>query len=225
MGTEAAAPFALPRTVDLALLAGSKRRTLVKAESVFTVGSEPLAMFRVISGAVQVSSIGIAGRELFLTTLVPGDWFGEVPVLDGLPRAYHARALSNTEIAIVVGGVFWTVTEAEPAVLLAVTRLVCKRFRMAMNWLDSSILMPLPARLAKQVLSLLPESDKPSSPQVLSLRQDLLAGHLGVSRQSINRQLKIWEKQGWITVGYRCISVHDAEALRNVLEQKPPAKH
>lgn len=51
----------------------------------------------------------------------------------------------------------------------------------------------------------------------LRLPQELLAGMLATSRQSINKELKIWEARGWIAVKYNTIVLSQPEALRKLL--------
>jgi CRP/FNR family cyclic AMP-dependent transcriptional regulator len=204
--------FHLPPEVDAILLKASRDRTLVKSEAVFPQGSEPLGMFRVLRGTLGVHSQGASGRQLFLTQLVSGDWFGEVPLLDGLPRAYDVRAASQATIAVLPASAFWQIIEARPDVLLAITRLVCGRFRMALDWAGSAFLDPLPVRLANRLASLIKRSDVGGG-YCLKLSQEKIAQQLGVSRQSINRQLKIWETQGLLVIRYSAITILDLQKL------------
>lgn len=208
------APFSLPPEVDAILLEASRFRTLVKSEAVFPQGSEPLGMFRVIQGSLRVHSLGFSGRQLSLTELVPGDWFGEVPLLDGLPRTYDVRTVSQANIAVLSANAFWQIIETRPDVLLAITRLVCSRFRMALDWAGSSLLSPLPVRLANRLVSLLERSGIKEE-LCLKVSQENIAQQLGVSRQSVNRQLKIWEAEGLLTVRYSAVTVLNLQKLKD----------
>ena len=206
--------FHLPPEVDAILLKASRVRTLVKSEALFPQGSEPLGMFRVLRGTLGVHSQGASGRQLFLTQLVSGDWFGEVPLLDGLPRAYDVRAASQATIAVLPASAFWQIIEARPDVLLAITRLVCGRFRMVLDWAGSSILTPLPVRLANRLVSMISRPGIESE-LCLKLSQEDIAQQLGVSRQSVNRQLKFWEGEGLLAVGYGAVTILDLLKLKD----------
>lgn len=205
--------FPLPPEVDAILLKASRVRTLVKSEAVFPQGSEPLGMFRVLDGTLGVHSLGASGRQLFLTPLTSGDWFGEVPLLDGLPRTYDVRAASQATIAVLPASAFWQIIETRPDVLLAITRLVCGRFRMALDWAGSAILNPLPVRLANRLASLIKRSGVDDG-LCLKVSQEKIAQQLGVSRQSVNRQLKIWETEGLLVVRYSAVTILDLQKLR-----------
>jgi len=200
------------------LLEASRVRTLVKSEAVFAQGSEPLGMFRVLQGTLRVNSLGASGRQLFLTQLTSGDWFGEVPLLDGLPRTYDVRAASRADIAVLPVNAFWQIIESRPDVLLAITRLVCGRFRMVLDWAGSSILTPLPVRLANRLVSLIDRSGNESA-LCLKISQEDIAQQLGVSRQSVNRQLKIWEAEGLLAVRYSAVAILDLQKLREAAQE------
>lgn len=206
--------FSLPPEADAILLEASRTRTLVKSEAVFPQGSEPLGMFRVIQGTLRVNSLGTNGRQLFLTQLASGDWFGEVPLLDGLPRTYDVRAVSQATVAVLPASAFWQIIESRPDVLLDITRLVCSRFRMALDLAGSAMLNPLPVRLANRLASLINRSGVEET-LCLKISQENIAQQLGVSRQSVNRQLKIWEAEGLLVVRYSSVTIFDLQKLRD----------
>lgn len=211
-------PWSLPTEVDARLLQGARVKRLVKSEAVFPQGSEPLGMFRVIRGTLRVNSQSASGRQLFLTSLGVGDWFGEVPLLDGLPRTYDVRASSSVEVAVLPANAFWQIIEERPDVLLAITRLVCSRYRMALDWAASAILTPLPVRLAMRLAAMIHRSGSQQAP-ILKVSQESLAQQLGVSRQSVNRQLKRWESEGLLTLQYRAIVIVDLQRLENATRE------
>lgn len=203
----------LPDHVAELLLQASQRRKLSRGESLFAYGSAPDAMFGMVTGAVRTSITSASGREFVLGLLQAGHWFGEVSLLDGLPRVYAAHAVGDCEVAVLPAAAFWPLAEKHPEVHLALTRLVCHRLRLALAWIDDTVLMPLPARLARRITALLQGGGASGEQGVVSLSQEDLAAQLGVSRQSINRQLKLWEKQGLLRVDYGRIAVFDRAAL------------
>lgn len=206
--------FSLPREVDDLFLSFSRRRKLVDGEAVFPLGSAPLGMFRVLNGSFQVTKPSISGRHLYLATLTPADWFGEVALLDGLPRHYDVRAMSAAEIAFLPEHAFRKVIEERPDILLSVARLVCSRFRMAVERVESTALTPLPCRLASLLINLLNEPLAADSSAGLRVSQESIAKRLGVSRQAVNRQLKIWEKDGFLKVQYGLVTLENIPALQ-----------
>lgn len=213
----------LPEDVQQRLLAVAHRRTLARGESLFHKGSSPDALFGVVSGSLRVSVVASGGREAVIAMLEPGHWFGEVSLLVGRERVYDTFAVEVTEMAVVAAADFHRLIADHPDVHMAFTRLVCLRLRQALAWIDDVILMPLPVRLAHRLLTLDARAAAPADGSsnsssggggtLLGVSQEDLSFMLGVSRQSVNRQLKLWEEDGTLRVRYRSIELLDREQL------------
>ncbi|WP_436312019.1 Crp/Fnr family transcriptional regulator [Variovorax sp. LjRoot84] len=201
----------LPEDIQQTLLAVAHRRTLARGGSLFHKGSSPDALFGVVSGSLRVSVVASGGREAVISMLEPGHWFGEVSLLVGRERVYDTCAVDATEMAVVAASDFHHLIATRPDVHMAFTRLVCLRLRQALAWIDDAILMPLPVRLAHRLLTL----DARAGSTLLAVSQEDLAFMLGVSRQSVNRQLKLWEEDGTLRVGYRSIELLDRARLEH----------
>lgn len=202
--------------VQQRLLAVAHRRTLVRGESLFHKGSSPDALFGVVSGSLRVSVVAPGGREAVIAMLEPGHWFGEVSLLVGRERVYDTCAVDTTEMAVVAAADFHRLVADHPDVHMAFTRLVCLRLRQALAWIDDVILMPLPVRLAHRLLTLDARAVAPAQDgggTLLGVSQEDLSFMLGVSRQSVNRQLKLWEEDGTLRVRYRSIELLDRAQL------------
>jgi CRP/FNR family cyclic AMP-dependent transcriptional regulator len=200
----------LPQGVQDCLLDVAHRRTLAPGDSLFLKGSAPDALFGVVRGALRVSVVAANGREAVIAMLEAGHWFGEVSLLVGQERVYDSYAVEPTDMAVVSAHDFHHLIATRPEVHMAFTKLVCQRLRQALVWIDDAILMPLPVRLAHRLLTLEATAGQASA---LGVSQEDLAFMLGVSRQSVNRQLKIWEEQGALRVDYRRIVLLDRALL------------
>jgi len=84
---------------------------------------------------------------------------------------------------------------------------------MALDCAGSAILHPLPVRLANRLASLIKFLGVEDG-LCLKLSQEKIAQQLGVSRQSVNRQLKIWEAEGLLVVRYSAVTILDLQKLR-----------
>ncbi len=197
------------------------RRTLAPGDSLFLKGSAPDALFGVVRGALRVSVVAANGREAVIAMLEAGHWFGEVSLLVGQERVYDTYAVESTDMAVVAAGDFHHLIAIRPEVHMAFTKLVCQRLRQALVWIDDAILMPLPVRLAHRLLTLDTRADGVNAGQAsaLGVSQEDLAFMLGVSRQSVNRQLKFWEEQGVLRVDYRRIVLLDRALLERQVAQ------
>ena len=161
----------------------------------------------------------------------PGQWFGEVSLFTGAPHPYDTRAVELTDVLVVSAAAFHRLVAERPAYLMELTRLVSMRCRLALDWIDETILLPLPMRLARRLIAAKEtygQSGQPGQPGqpghrghpagAVSLRisQEDLSHMLGVSRQSVNRQLKEWESREILRLRYGTVTVLDHDALHQL---------
>ncbi|WP_010461524.1 Crp/Fnr family transcriptional regulator [Acidovorax radicis] len=215
---DAANRLRLPDDVQLQLLQVAHHKQLQRGDSLFLKGSAPDALFGVVSGSLRVSVVAPGGREAVIAVLEPGHWFGEVSLFVGRERVYDTCAVDAAEIAVVYADDFHHLVNTQPQVHMAFTRLVCMRLRQALAWIDDAILQPLPVRLAHRLLTLDARPEASDGATTLAVSQEDLAFMLGVSRQSVNRQLKLWEDEGILRVGYRVVEVMDRGKLEGCVQ-------
>jgi CRP/FNR family transcriptional regulator, cyclic AMP receptor protein len=202
-----------------ALLASAKRVTLEKNESLFRQGEQPKALYYLDRGLVRLSVTASNGKEAALAVLESGQWFGEASLFTETPHDYNAYALVSSELASVPTADFQRIVNQQPAFILEFTRLICSRYKWALQWIDSAILLPFPVRLAQRLLSahqLLPETTSDDT-NMLRISQEDLGHMLGISRQSINKQLKKWEADNILKLSYGRITILDLQALERII--------
>lgn len=178
-------------------------------------GSEPDAMYYVRSGTVEVHVVSFVGTQFLATLFGSGEWFGEVPILDGSGRVYRASAVTPAEVVEVGRDAVLSLIRDEPEVLLALTRLVCRRYRLALSWIEDASLNDLPIRLAKRLILAMTDSES-----LIKLSQESIASFLGVSRQTVNRQLRQWEQAGLVKLKYRSVEIVDVAALERIVASR-----
>src|SRR5436190_23921530 len=84
---------------DIASLAKlTSRRACPKDTVVFFENEEGDTFFVIVEGRIKVTILGDDGREVILTVLGPGDFFGEMALLDNEPRSATAIAIEQTEL-------------------------------------------------------------------------------------------------------------------------------
>ncbi len=188
-------------------------------------GDPPEDWIACARGAVRVSSTSLSGKQITLTYVEPGIWFGDVAIFDGDQRTHDAYAHGDTTILCVARADFHKILAQHTELYEAMLRLQARRIRQLFGLVEDLNTLPLRARLAKQLLHLLERFGAPyaepqaSRPLGLSLTQDELAGLLGGSRQRVNVELKWLEQQGLISVRPRGVEVHDAAGLQTLVDQ------
>lgn len=214
------APDQLSPALDGLLRAQARRQQLARGQALYARGAPPAALYCVESGAVQLSTSARSGREAVLGVVQPGRWFGELTLFIQAPRVHDARALVDSVLLVVPAAAFHAVVDHRPEHLLEFVRLVCHRYKWAIERIDAGILQPLPARLAQLLLM----GDAPPVPGAAGdaaerqQSQESLAQMLGSSRQSVNRLLKQWEALGLLRLAYGRIRLLDPQALQRLAQ-------
>lgn len=157
----------------------------------------------VAKGAVRVSSVSLAGKQVSLTYVEPGAWFGDIALFDGLPRTHDADAHGPTTLLIVRKPDFKHLLTQHVELYDALLRLNCRRLRLMFNLIEDLNTRPLGARLARQLLLLARAHGIHQGEAIrigLHLAQEDLAQLLGASRQRVNQELKELEREGALRV-------------------------
>lgn len=114
-----------------AIEAAARERHIESDELIFAEGDEADGLYVIGSGAVRVFRFDDAGTDVELTTLGPGDLFGEMALLEGGTRSASIRAVEPTQLVIIGRDAFLSVVSERPAVALrflaALSRLVRER--------------------------------------------------------------------------------------------------
>ena len=151
----------------------------------------------------------------------PGDTFGEIAVMDGLPRTAGATALDETTLIFIKRTDFLALLEREPQLAIDLLKLLCTRLRWTSELVEESAFLSGPARLAKRLLILASLHGRPTEPNRMELRisQAELAHFLGISRQIVNHHLREWQKNGWVDLGRERITIANPGALREFVNE------
>jgi len=157
----------------------------------------------VAQGAVRVSSVSLAGKQVTLTYVEPGTWFGDIALFDGMPRTHDAHAHGATTLLAVRKADFKALLSLHVELYEALLRLNCRRLRLLFDTVEDLNTRPLAARLAKQILLLARSYGVAEGDQIrigLQLAQEDIAQLLGASRQRVNQELKGFEREGAVRI-------------------------
>ncbi|MCA6111874.1 Crp/Fnr family transcriptional regulator [Bradyrhizobium cenepequi] len=180
-------------------------------EVLFQKGDAGDALFAVRRGQIRIETGASDGSRLTLNFMGPGDLFAEVAVLDGQDRAANATAGEASELFVLRREDFLSFLEREPKVAVKLIELLCHRIRWMSERMEESVLQPLPVRLAKRLCAL--ASDYGSE---VHISQEQLGIHVGAARESVNRQLQLWRKDGIVDLQRGRILLHNMNKLSAV---------
>jgi len=157
----------------------------------------------VAKGAVRVSSVSLSGKQITLTYVEPGVWFGDISLFDGLPRTHDANAHGATTLLVVRKPDFKELLAQHIELYDALLRLNCRRLRLMFDVVEDLNTKPLASRLAKQILLLARSYGIEDGEEIrigLQLAQEDLAQMLGASRQRVNQELKGFERNAAVRI-------------------------
>lgn len=187
-------------------------------------GDPPTDWCACARGAVRVSSTSISGKQITLTYIEPGIWFGDVAIFDGDRRTHDAYAHGDTVLLCVSRGDFQKILASHIELYEALMRLQARRIRQLFGLVEDLNTLPLRARLAKQLLHLARSygvpclSDGDEVRIGLQLAQEELAQLLGASRQRVNQELKAMEREDIIRIEPGGLVVRSRPALIRIAE-------
>ncbi len=183
-----------------------RTRVVPDSEAIYTSGDEAIECYRVRSGAVRISEYTLLGREFQLATWRAGDCFGEIGLIDGLPQPNNAYAVGRTELDVLDEASFDQLRSEHADIERTLGIHLCSGLRWLMRQFSEASLLPLKERLPKLLGELV---GRGARAEVAGVSQNDLANMLGVTRQSVSQELKALEREGWIELGYRSISIPD----------------
>jgi CRP/FNR family transcriptional regulator, cyclic AMP receptor protein len=212
---------ALPLRERRAVLAASERVRLRPGAMLFRQGDKVPpgqgAFYGLVSGAIKISTLREDGKEAILVVLEAGNWFGEISLIDQLPRTHDATALGPVEVVALPRAAFDVLMKRD-AFAQAICRMLAARTRSLYGMVEDATLRSTRARVARRLL-LLARGDatqaRDARPEV-PVSQEALAMMLGITRQTLSKELKALVAGGAIALGYRSIAIASAAQLERL---------
>ena len=179
-----------------ALLAQASIRAYRSGETVFRRGDPGDGLYGVLVGRVAVIVESEAGKELILNTFGPGDFFGEIALLDGKGRTATAVVRESSRLLFLARSTFLPFIEERPRIAVRMIALLCERLRRTTDLVEDSAFLNVAARLAKQLLTLSTPGKGEEDVGIVQVSQAELAQMIGVSREAVSKQLSQWRRGG-----------------------------
>ncbi len=169
------------------------------------------ALYVVVSGRVKVVLIGEDGREVILSTMGKGDFFGEMSLIDDEPRSAHVIAMENSRLLVLRRDDFHRCLDTTPRIALGLLRALSKRLRQADSQIGGLVLLDVTGRIARLLLQLANEGDSPVI--TAKLTHHTIAQMIGSSRETVSRTMRALIEQDLIGVSKKTITIKNREAL------------
>jgi CRP/FNR family cyclic AMP-dependent transcriptional regulator len=207
---------------QLALLARSVgAQTFERDEAIFYQGSIGSTLYIIVNGQVRVYTSSEAGQEHTVAIFRDNDFFGDMALLDGLPRAATAEAICRTTTLTLHRAAFLHTISASPPIAAAVLEVMAARLRQSNTVAEQLANLSASQRVVRQLLDLATRygvTDSGITQIDLHLTQDDLASLSGTTRETVNRVLATLRDQGLIHVERARVSVLKMRLLEETRE-------
>src|SRR5688572_4208236 len=185
-------------------------KTYQRNAVVLTEGEMGDSLYMIQSGKVKVVIGDEEGREIILKILGPGDFFGEMSMIDKEPRSASVTTLEPATFLILTHAAFERCVEQAPRIAKVVMQILAQRVREADRKIGTLALMDVYGRVASTLLELaVVTNGKLVVGEKLS-QQDL-ANMVGASREMVNRILKDLVERGFISIESKNITIINRE--------------
>jgi CRP-like cAMP-binding protein len=181
-----------------------RRRRYPKGTVLFVEGDPGTGLYVIESGRVKIVLASPAGRELVVAVRGPGEFIGDMALLDGEPRSADAVAAEDCRVLILPREDFVRFVETHPLAAMRLLAVLSRRLRQTMRQHQDATLLDVSARVASALLRLADEQGAPagdgSEARVVptTLTQAGLAAQIGVTRESVNKWLRYFQRRGWL---------------------------
>jgi len=199
----------------------SSERRVPRGASLFQKGDAGSSMMAVLSGRVRVSSVSAEGKEITLNVINPGEVFGEIALLDGKPRSADCSAIEETTLLVLERRHFLPFLRRNEDLYLRLLAVLCEKLRRTSMALEELALFDLPARLARVLLKLAADYGRPVGQDIrigVKMSQRELSNLVASSRESVNKQLRVWRDDGVVDLDGGYLILLRPEELRVLVE-------
>ena len=206
-----------------ALLACARVERFGEGGVLFREGDPGDKLFAVLAGRIMIGRRLERGKVDVLNVLGQGRIFGEIALLDGGARAADAVAITEAHLLVIEHSDFIAFLKSHRDVAPRLIAALCQQVRRVSEpeWYEAARIRSLAVRLARKLLLLASVYGEPGQGGVridLKLSQEDLGRMTGVSRESINKQLRNWQHDGLIATDAGTIVIRDPDQLRRIIE-------
>lgn len=197
----------------------SFERSINSKEAVYRQGDDSIEVYQLQTGGIKLCNYSHDGKEVVMSVLKPGDCFGEMGVIDKLPRLSHAIAIETSTLRVLSEKDFNRLYNAYPEISRQINLMLCLRMRALYSLTEDANALNLHQRLARTIHRLSYSHGKEDGDLIyIDICQEELAQLLCTSRQSISKELKNLKREGSVEVRYGKIYLSDIESLSRKYE-------
>ncbi|MFZ6874350.1 Crp/Fnr family transcriptional regulator [Undibacterium sp. Di27W] len=209
MSTLLADPWfaSLPLADRKSMLVSCEHVRLRPGEMLFRQGDAPCGFYALLSGTIKMSTLSMEGREAILIFLEAATWFGEISLIDDMPRTHDATALDEVELLMLDPAAFRSLMQRH-TFAAAIAHMLARRIRLLYGIVEDASLRSVRARVARRLLLLAEVAQRQQDQHaIVPVTQEALAMMLGMTRQTLSKELRFFKQHGLIRLAYGKIEI------------------
>ncbi len=186
-------------------------RTFPKNYVIFQEGEGGDALFIIVKGKVKVLLYGEDGREYILDMIGEGGFFGELSLIDELPRSANVMTVEESELLIIKRSDLMRLLMDNPAMTVNILKILSKRLRAADERIKGLAFLSVEGRILKYLMEIGEESGVKVKDHLVIEKgptQIEIANSCGCSRETVSRMVKSMIEKGIISVRKRSYTIH-----------------
>ncbi len=189
---------------DLVIVAQHVRQRRYKdGDTIFHRNDPGVALYVIITGKIKIHTEMPDGGDCIIAILSEGDFFGELAVIDGEERSADATTLAATELLMLTRDDLQQILERYPRISMRLLETLAGRLRRTTEAYLAYSTLDVNGRLAMQLIRLAEQHGIVTGQGVridLRLTQTDLGALVGASRESVNKVLGYFRRQGWVVL-------------------------
>lgn len=188
---------------------------LDKGQDLFSQGDEADALYVVVDGVLEISTLSEDGRRLAHILLKPGTVFGEVALFDGGQRSATVSAKQKAELLRIARVDLLNEIQNNSGLAVELLQLTIGRLRWMSAQLEDHVFQSVPVRLARRLNFLFMTMSTNSE---IRISQSELAEHVGATREAVSKILSQWRETGVVQLGRGKITILDPVGLADLAD-------
>lgn len=193
---------------ELALIYSvAKTKSVKKNTLLLSKGDENRTMYIIKNGSVDVSIYTESGKELILTTLHKGDYFGELSLLDGMPISTNITLSTDSEFVFLHKEDFLGLINDHSSIAIHLIRNLCKKIRELTEKAEGFALKDVYERFTRLLMDISEESANGERVITTPMTHKSIALRIGSSREMVSRVMKELEVGGYISTQHKIITI------------------
>lgn len=204
----------------LAISKITRERRYTRNQVIIRAGERGTTLFLLTSGVIRISIGNGRGKEIILGVLYPHDFFGEMALLDSLPRSATVVAVQESEVLVIPRRDFLECIRRSPKIATKMIVTLSLRLRRANRKVGGLVFMKASGRVAHTILELA-EGRSVMTPEGVVVDVPFtrrgLADMAGVSRETLARMLTKFQRTGLLQIQRQRFLIPDPSKLEGLV--------